>query len=240
MRKSLFAVSMLAVTLALAPACASKKFVRTEVGGVNQKVDTLATTVEQTQERTRQNETRIGEVDKKAESAGQSAAAANKAAADANAAAAGALTRANAVGTEAATATKTVNTRVDAAQTEFRRLMYTVTVSEDQGNFKFGKTELPDEAKARLDQVVGQLKSDTSKNIFIEIEGHTDNVGSSVLNKELGLERAEQVKRYLYEQHQIPLHKINVISYGEEKPVSPNNTKDGRAQNRRVVVKVLS
>jgi len=240
MRKSLFAVSMLAVTLALAPACASKKFVRTEVGGVNQKVDTLSTTVEQTQERTRVNETRIGEVDKKAEAAGQSAATANKAAADANTAAAGALARANAVGTEADTKVKTVDTKVDATAAEFRRLVYSVTLSEDQGNFKFGKTELPDEAKARLDAVVGQIKTDTTKNIFIEIEGHTDNVGSSVLNKELGLERAEQVKRYLYEQHQIPLHKINVISYGEEKPVSPNNTKDGRAQNRRVVVKVLS
>jgi len=240
MRKSLFAVSMLAVTLALAPACASKKFVRTEVGGVNQKVDTLSGTVEETQERTRRNEERIGAVDQKADAAGASAATANKAAAEANAAAAGALARANAVGTEADTKVKTVDTKVDATAAEFRRLVYSVTLSEDQGNFKFGKTELPDEAKARLDQVVGQIKTDTTKNIFIEIEGHTDNVGSNVLNKELGLERAEQVKRYLYEQHQIPLHKINVISYGEEKPVSPNNTKAGRAQNRRVVVKVLS
>jgi peptidoglycan-associated lipoprotein len=48
------------------------------------------------------------------------------------------------------------------------------------------------------------------------------------------------VKRYLYMQHQVPLHKINVISYGEQKPVSPNNTRDGRAQNRRVVIRVLS
>ena len=240
MRKSLFAVSMLAVTLALAPACASKKFVRTEVGGVNQKVDTLSGTVEETQERTRRNEERIGAVDQKADAAGASAATANKAAAEANAAAAGALARANAVGTEADTKVKTVDTKVDATAAEFRRLVYSVTLSEDQGNFKFGKTELPDEAKARLDQVVGQIKTDTTKNIFIEIEGHTDNVGSNVLNKELGLERAEQVKRYLYEQHQIPLHKINVISYGEEKPVSPYNTKAGRAQNRRVVVKVLS
>jgi outer membrane protein OmpA-like peptidoglycan-associated protein len=48
------------------------------------------------------------------------------------------------------------------------------------------------------------------------------------------------VKRYLHEQHQIPLHKINVITYGEEKPAAPNNTRAGRAQNRRVVVKVLS
>ena len=53
-------------------------------------------------------------------------------------------------------------------------------------------------------------------------------------------ERAENVKRYLYEHHQVPLHKINVISYGEEKPVAPNKTKAGRAQNRRVVIKVLT
>ena len=51
--------------------------------------------------------------------------------------------------------------------------------------------------------------------------------------------RAEAVKRYLYEKHQVPLHKINVISYGEDKPVSPNKTRAGRAQNRRVVIKVL-
>ena len=50
---------------------------------------------------------------------------------------------------------------------------------------------------------------------------------------QLGQERAESVKRYLYEAHQVPLHKINVISYGEDKPVSPNNKRDGRAQNRR-------
>ena len=120
-----------------------------------------------------------------------------------------------------------------------RKLIFEVTLSEDQGNFKFGAADLPDEAKARLDQVIGQLKSD-SKNVFIEIEGHTDNVGSPTLNEQLGLERAEAVKRYLYEQHQVPLHKINVISYGEDKPVAPNNTRDGRAMNRRVVVKVLS
>ena len=60
------------------------------------------------------------------------------------------------------------------------------------------------------------------------------------INYKLGLERAESVKRYLYETHQVPLHKINVISYGEEKPIAPNKTKDGRAQNRRVVIKVLT
>jgi peptidoglycan-associated lipoprotein len=221
MRKSVFAASILAVSVAVAPACATKKFVRGQVGEVNTKVDTLSTSLEETQERTRKNEERIGQVDQKAEAAGKSAADA-RSAADA----------------AAARATE-VNTRVDAVETSNRRLVYEVTLSEDQGNFKFGKVELPDEAKARIDEVINQLKADP-KGVFIEIEGHTDNVGPQEINERIGLERAESVKRYIYEAHQIPLHKINVISYGEEKPVAPNKTRDGRAQNRRVVIRVLS
>jgi len=227
MRKSLFAASMLALTVAVAPACASKKFVRTEVGNVNSKVDTLSGTLEETQERTRQNEGRIGEVDKKAEAAGRSAT-------DARTAADAAQAKANEVGGQVTQ----VNGRVDEVVAASRRLVYTVTLSEDQGNFKFGKTALPDEAKSRLDEVISQLKANPN-NIWIEIEGHTDNVGDKVMNEKLGLERAEAVKRYLYEQHQIPLHKMNVISYGMDKPIAPNKTKAGRAQNRRVVIKVL-
>ena len=225
MRKSLFAASMLAVTVAVAPACATKKFVRTEVGNVNSKVDTLGGSLEETQERTRQNETRIGAVDTKAEAAGRSA------------------TEARAAADAAAAAAKDVDSRlggrINEVEAASRRLVYEVTLSEDQGNFRFGGTTLPDEAKARLDQMVNQLKQDP-KAVYIEIEGHTDNVGGRELNERLGMERAEAVKRYLYEQHQVPLHKINVISYGEEKPVAPNNNRAGRAQNRRVVVKVLS
>ena len=229
MRKSLAAV-VIVLSVAVS-ACATKGFVREEVGGVNSKVDTLSGTVEQTQERVGRNEERIGAVDQKAEAAGKSAAEARTAAGEARTAADAAAANAKAVGG-----------RVDAVAADVaatRKLIFEVTLSEDQGNFKFGAAALPDEAKARLDQMIGQLKSD-SKNVFIEIEGHTDNVGSPALNEQLGLERAEAVKRYLYEQHQVPLHKINVISYGEDKPVAPNNTRDGRAMNRRVVVKVLS
>jgi peptidoglycan-associated lipoprotein len=228
MRNSLFAAALLTLSVAVAPACATKKYVRTEVGNVNSKVDTLSGTVEETQERTRKNEERIGAVDEKAEAAGRSATSA-RAAADAAANAA----------KEVDGRVATVNNRVNAVETAARKLVFEVTLSEDQGNFAFGKTELPDAAKARLDQLVQQMKADT-KNIFIEIEGHTDNVGSPLINEKVGMERAEAVKRYLYEQHQVPLHKMNVISYGEEKPVAPNNKRDGRAQNRRVVVKVLS
>ena len=225
MRKSLIATSLLLLTVAMAPACATKKYVRTEVGTVNSKVDTLSGTVEQTQGRIQQDEARIGQVDQKAEAAGKSAEAAQNSA------------------NQAQQAARQVNTRVDQVAADVasgRKLMYEVTLSEDQGNFKFGKTDLPDEAKAKIDEVVGQLKGQAGKDIYIEVEGHTDNVGSKEGNYELGLERAEAVKRYLYMQHQIPLHKISVISYGEEKPVAPNNTRDGRAMNRRVVIRVLS
>ena len=221
MRKSLFAASILALSVAVAPACATKKFVRGQVGEVNTKVDTLSGSLEETQERTRKNEERIGAVDQKAEAAGKSASDA-RSAADA-----------------AAASAKEVGGRVDAVAAANRRLVYEVTLSEDQGNFKFGRADLPDQAKARIDEVINQLKADP-KGVFIEIEGHTDNVGTQAINEKIGLERAEAVKRYIYEAHQIPLHKINVISYGEEKPVAPNKTRDGRAQNRRVVIRVLS
>jgi outer membrane protein OmpA-like peptidoglycan-associated protein len=221
MRKSFLAVSMLAFTVAVVPACASKGFVRTEVGNVNEKVDTLAGTVEETQERTRRNEERIGAVDQKAEAAGRSAQEARSAAE---------MAAANA---------REVGVRVDEVIADSRRLIYEVTLNEDQGNFGFGQALLPDEAKVALDQMVYQLKANP-QNVWIEIEGHTDNVGPAEVNHRLGLERAEAVKRYLYEQHQLPLHKMNVISYGPDRPVAPNNNRDGRAQNRRVVVKVLT
>jgi peptidoglycan-associated lipoprotein len=83
-----------------------------------------------------------------------------------------------------------------------------------------------------------QIKADP-KGAFFEIAGYTDSIGDKNYNEKLGLERAEAVKRYLYEQHQIPLHKMNVISYGEDNPVAENKTKAGRAQNRRVVIRVL-
>jgi peptidoglycan-associated lipoprotein len=225
LRKFFMAVPVAVLAVGGTTACASKKFVRTSVGEVNDKVDSMGRSLEETQERTRKNEGRITEVDQKAQAAAQSAQQANDAATAANRAAGEARTEANG--------------KFDAIDKANKRLVYEVVLSEDSGNFKFGKTELPDEAKAKIDEMVAHLKQDP-KNIFIEIEGHTDNVGDKNINQKLGLERAEAVQHYLYEQYQIPLHKMNVISYGEDKPIAPNKTREGRAQNRRVVIKVLS
>jgi len=228
LRKFLVAVPITVLAIGGSTACATKKFVRQNVGEVNEKVDSMGRSLEETQERTRKNEGRITEVDAKAAAAGQSARAANDAATAANSAAVAAAK----VGTEA-------SSKVDVIDRASKRLVYEVVLSEDQGNFKFGKTVLPDEAKQKLDEMVAQMKQDP-KNIYLEIEGHTDSIGAPATNEKIGLQRAEAVKRYLYEQYQIPLHKMNVISYGKDKPIAPNKTKEGRAQNRRVVIKVLA
>jgi len=227
-RRFFIAVPIAVLAIGGSTACATKKMVRTSVGEVNDKVDSLGRSVEATQERTRQNEGRISEVDSKAQAAAASADKANSAAGLAASAAGAADAKADAV-----------NAKADAIDRASKRLVYEVVLSEDQGNFKFGKTDLPDEAKAKLDEIFDQLKADP-KGAYFEIEGHTDNVGPKETNDKVGMARAEAVKRYLYEQHQVPLFKMNVISYGEEKPVAPNKTKAGRAQNRRVVIKILA
>jgi outer membrane protein OmpA-like peptidoglycan-associated protein len=217
-----------AFAVAGATACATKGYVRTEVGKVNTKVDSLSQSLEQTQERTRQNEDGIKAVDVKAQGA-QSAA--NDAKSSAGAADAKAVT--------AGDAARVAGAHADAVDKASMRLMYTVVLSEGQGGFKFNKVELPAEAKARLDEMVKGIIADP-KGAYFEIEGYTDGVGTKAVNDRIGLERAEAVKRYLYEQHQIPLHRMSVISYGEDNPTAPNTTKEGRAQNRRIVIKVLN
>jgi outer membrane protein OmpA-like peptidoglycan-associated protein len=223
----LFLVPVAAIAVGGSTACATKKFVRTSVGQVNDKVDSLGRSVEETQERTRQNEGKIAEVDQKAAAADQKAVAAQ-----------GSADRANTAAQQAANTANTAVQRTDALEKASKRLVYEVVLSEDQGNFKFGKKDLPDEAKAKIDEMIQQIKADP-KGAYFEIAGYTDSIGSKEYNEKLGLERAEAVQRYLYEQHQIPLFKMNVISYGEDNPVAENNTKAGRAQNRRVVIRVL-
>ncbi len=232
MKKSLVAIAVVALTGAGSAACATKGFVNNQVGAVSSKVDTLSQSLEATQERTRQNEARIGEVDQRVGVVATSAERANTAAAAADAKAVAAADPARAVGEKA-------EARATEIERSTRCIMYEVTLSENQGNFTFGKAVLPDAAKARIDELVTQIKADP-KGSYFEIEGHTDNVGDAGYNEKLGLERAEAVKRYLYEQHQIPLHRMNVVSYGESKPEAENKTRDGRAQNRRVVLRILS
>ena len=221
LKRALIALTVSALAITGTSACATKKYVRTTVGEVDGKVTTLSGDVEK-------NQQRINEVDQKAGAAGDAAKAADARAAAAGEAAGSAKSAADAAGS-----------RAEALDKAGRRLVYEVVLSEAKGGFKFGKTDLPDDAKVALDKMITDLQADP-KGVFFEIEGHTDSVGNPRSNEQLGMKRAEAVKRYLYETHQVPLHKINVISYGEEKPVSDNKTKQGRAENRRVVLRMLS
>ena len=147
MQKNLFIISCFAVTLAVAPACATKKFVRTEVGQVNDKVTTMGKSLEETQERVRVAEGRITEVDGKAVAAGQSAQQAQQSA-----------QAAQQTGTQAMEVGRTATARTEAVEAANRKLIFETVLSDDKAKFARGKSDLPDEAKAAIDQMVAQLK----------------------------------------------------------------------------------
>jgi peptidoglycan-associated lipoprotein len=118
------------------------------------------------------------------------------------------------------------------------KLLYEATISGDSVHFGFDISSLSDEAKECLDVFAGVVKEE-NKNIYIEIQGHTDNIGSEEHNMKLGQARAEGVMRYLHTEFAIPLHRMNAFSYGESKPVVENDTPSNRAKNRRVTIVVM-
>ncbi len=203
-------VPLLAASVALA-GCAKKSFVQREVGEVNKKVDAISAEVEKTQQRVQQNEVRIDAVDKSAQSG----------ISEAKGSAQSAMTKAQ----EAEKAAK-------------GKLIYTVTLSNDKVRFPVNKAEISDEAKALIDEAVAPLVQ-ANRGVWFEIEGHTDNTGDAAYNFRLGEERAMAVRDYIAKKHGIALNRLNVISYGEEKPVADNKAREDRAQNRRVVIRIL-
>ena len=203
-------VPLLAASVALA-GCAKKSFVQREVGEVNKKVDAVSAEVEKTQQRVQQNEVRLEAVDKTAQSG----------ITEAKGSAQAAMTKAQ----EAEKAAK-------------GKLIYTVTLSNDKVRFPVNKAEISDEAKAMIDEAVGPLVKE-NRGVWFEIEGHTDSTGDAAYNFNLGEERAMAVRDYIARTHAVALNRLNVISYGEEKPVVDNKTREDRAQNRRVVIRIL-
>lgn len=191
--------------------CAQKSFVRREVGEVNKKVDAVATEVEKTQERVTRAEARIDSVDKNAQ-AGV---------------------------TEAKGSATAAMTKAQAAEKAAKgKVIYNLTLSDDKVRFPVNRAELADEAKVLIDEMVGPIKAE-NKGVFFEVEGHTDSTGPEEYNMKLGEERAMAVRNYLAMQHGIALSRISVISYGSSKPVADNKNRANRAQNRRVVVRVV-
>ena len=118
------------------------------------------------------------------------------------------------------------------------KVVYSVVLADNAAKFDSGRSSLSAETRQQLAELVNQLRAD-SKNIYLEIQGHTDSVGSAQRNRRLGLNRAEAVRLFLSRQG-IALNRMATISYGEDAPVAGNDDPAGRAANRRVVIVVLS
>jgi peptidoglycan-associated lipoprotein len=118
------------------------------------------------------------------------------------------------------------------------KFVYSLVLSDDAVKFPVNRHELSKEAEDKLKEFAERLKGE-NKNVYLEIQGHTDATGETLYNYKLGEERAEAVRRYLSKQG-IALNRMSTISYGKDEPVDSNKTRDGRAKNRRVVVIVLA
>ncbi len=206
----LFVVPVAIVAFALS-GCAKKAYVQREVGEISKKVDAVSAEVEKTQQRVQQNEVRIDSVDKNAQSG----------IADAKGSAQQAMSKA-----------------VQAEQAAKGKLIYTVTLSNDKVKFPVNRAEISDEAKAIIDESVMPLKTE-NRGVYFEIQGFTDATGEEPYNFRLGEDRAMAVRDYIAKTHGIALSRISVISYGETNPVADNKTRDGRSQNRRVVIRIM-
>jgi outer membrane protein OmpA-like peptidoglycan-associated protein len=125
----------------------------------------------------------------------------------------------------------------DAGKLAEGKFLYTVVFTHDGISFDTDKYELSDGARSQLAELAGDLMA-KNRSVYLEIQGHTDSTGPAVYNQHLGLMRAESVRRHLHAQG-VALDRMATISYGEEAPVEPNDTANGRAMNRRVEVVVL-
>lgn len=235
--------------------CASKKYVREQVTGLDTKVDTR---VSDLNNRTRENGERIDAVDQRAQQgitqARQAAAAADTRAGQAQTAAQTAQTAAQGAQTSATTAQQTATTAQQAATTANNAVGAAITrvtnvesrlsqidrytVGPTQAvMFKVGSAVLDDAAKSTLDGIAGQV-GNLASGFMIEVQGFASADGTETANLTLSQRRADAVQRYLVTKN-VPLFRISMVGLGEEKPAADNKTRDGRQQNRRVEVRVL-
>lgn len=117
------------------------------------------------------------------------------------------------------------------------KFLYTVVLTEAGITFDSEQSELSPGARDVLDALAADLKAD-NRNVYLEIQGHTDATGEAAYNRWLGQQRAGAVQRHLHGQG-VALDRMATISYGEDAPRADNATSAGRAENRRVEIVVL-
>ena len=203
-------VLLAAVSIALLGGCATKDYVNEQIAGVNKRVDGQQT---DTNDRFGKTASLVQGLENRINGQQTALDGTSRTAQEA-------LDRANAAGKLAA-----------------GKFLYETALSS-QIAFGFEGNELSADAKKALNDFAARIKSE-NRNVYIEIQGHTDSSGPDYTNLKIGEQRAEVVRRYLAMQHGFALHRMNAISYGETAPIADNKTRAGRAENRRVTLVVL-
>jgi OmpA-OmpF porin, OOP family len=215
---------MLAATMVASIGCSSKNYVRQQTTPLINKTNEL-------DDLTAKNSKDIKDVDQRAQ-AGIQAVQAKAAEVDQKAMAAG--SDADKAQLSANTATQ----RVDALTNAVVNLDNYHPVVETAVHFGFNRDNLTKDAKDTIDQLAASVA--TTKGYIITVEGATDSVGSAEYNYDLSQRRANAVIQYLAADKSIPAYKIYLIGLGKDKPVESNKTRDGRAKNRRVDIRLMS
>jgi outer membrane protein OmpA-like peptidoglycan-associated protein len=214
----------LAASMVATVGCASKNYVRKETTPIINKTNEL-------DDLTAQNSKSIKDVDARAQAGIQ----------DVNTRADAADQKAQAAGQQAAQAQTLADNavhRVDALTDAVANLDNYKTVSETAVHFGFDRDFLTKQAKEELDKLATNVPN--TKGYIITVEGGTDAVGPADYNYSLSERRADSVIQYLGSKYNIPAHKIYLIGLGKDKPVDDNKTRDGRAANRRVNIRLMT
>ena len=217
-------VVLLATSMAATVGCSSKNYVRQETTPLINKTNEL-------DDLTAKNTNAIKDVDARAQ-AGIQEVTAKAAQVDQKAQAA-----ADQAGQAQTQADNAVH-RVDSLQNTVANLDNYRVVTETAVHFGFDKDNLTKTAQEALDQLANDVPN--AKGYIITVEGGTDSVGSADYNYGLSERRADAVIQYLASKHSIPAHKIYLVGLGKDKPVDSNKTRDGRAKNRRVDVRLMT
>lgn len=229
-RKSLLGVMVAVGTVALMSGCATKKYVKTQVDTSSHELSTRIDTNEQS---IKSSQNQIEELNGLTRDNGQKITALDNGLKQTDSKAAQALS----TGQGAQNAANKVAGDVSTLDTKFQNRNHYVVLNEEQVRFKFNSAKLDPTFQKALDDIAQQLKQ--NPDTILVMEGHTDASGPDDYNMQLGQKRIQAVVHYLVVNQDVPINRIADLSLGKDKPVADNKTKDGRAQNRSVVVRVM-
>jgi len=222
----------------LAGGCATKKYVRNTTAPIQAKVDQVGEQTTQNIQQIKNTQDQVKQVDERAQSGINGA---NEKASTADQHASDAMNKANQADQSATRA----NQKADQNSQALNALRNTVANIDDYKMqtsatvpFKFNQYRLTPESRQDLDKLAQDIQAD--KRFFIAVEGYTDKTGSKEYNEALSRRRADAVVEYLVAKHDIPIYRIHMIGLGDEKPVDEADSREARAKNRRVEVKVFT